>query len=387
MLTQEEVKIKMGIDSTAVFSGIDKVSGYMDRWKTKRKTSEQEYTSWWSHELEKRSKAELEKEIEAASRRNRARALLRQRAANAELKIARAQAEQEKAAADFAAQQAAASRSAITLTSLRTLGGKAMSLLKANVYLAGAQVVAEIIPTWETIWNSVYGVDEAGTKRLEEATNQLRTIKDKAQEAGKELEDAFKKARYEDTDNLGKRNILLQDQANQKNEVKLAREQVDRLKAQLKFFPGNRDLIAQLGNAQGDLSKKELALFNTGRTLKEVNSKLTPDAVAQIFAQMLSDSIPDVYKLRSEITKQLALKNAFNRNGQLQEGMLAGVNAKMAMDLLGQVVVARSVSGLNSAAGALPGFGPLEDIKASLEAASAAAMSATIQRVKIVDIE
>lgn len=264
---------------------------------------------------------------------------------------------------------------------------KLTSLLKANLYTAAAGIIADILPSWDEIWNKVYGVDEAGTKRLEEQGKRLRSIREEAQKAAQSLEDAIKKARFQDADIFGKRDMLLQDQANQQNDVKAAKDEVDRLRAMLARDRTNPELGQKLGSAQKALSEKELGLFNTNRALKEVNSKLTPDQVASIFSEMLANSIPDVYKLRAEFRKQMALRNAFNTNGQLEQGMLAGVNAKLALDQLNQIVGARGVQAIGNAANAIPGIGPLGITKDSLEAATAAAMTATIQRVKIVEVE
>jgi len=264
---------------------------------------------------------------------------------------------------------------------------KLSSLLKANLYTAAAGLISEALPSWDEIWNKVYGVDEAGTKRLEESTKRLRTIREEAQKAAQSLEDAFKKARFQDSDTLGKRGMLLEDQANQQIDVKAARDEVARLKAMLARDRSNPELAGRLGAAQKGLSEKELQLFNTGRALKDINSKLTPDQVASIFSEMLANSIPDVYKLRSEFRKQMALRNAFNMNGALEQGMLAGVNAKMAMDQINTIVSARGIQGIGNMANSMSGAGPFGIIKDSLEAATKAAMSVTIQRVKIVEVE
>lgn len=264
---------------------------------------------------------------------------------------------------------------------------KLSGLLKANLYTAAAGLVAEALPSWDEIWSRVYGVDEAGTKRLEESSKRLRTIREEAQKAAQSLEDAFKKARFQDADTLGKRGMLLQDQANQQIDVKAARDEVERLKAMLARDRSNPELASRLGSAQKGLSEKELQLFNTNRSLKDINSKLTPDQVASIFSEMLANSVPDVHKLREEFRKQMALQNAFNKNGALEQGMLAGVNAKLAMDKINGVVAARGIQGIGNLANSMSGAGPFGIIKASLEAATAAAMSTTIQRVKIVEIE
>ena len=264
---------------------------------------------------------------------------------------------------------------------------KLSGLLKANLYTAAAGLVAEVLPSWDEIWSRVYGVDEAGTKRLEESNKRLRTIREEAQKAAQSLDDAFKKARFQDADTLGKRGMLLQDQANQQNDVKAARDEVERLKAMLARDRSNPELASRLGSAQKGLSEKELQLFNTNRSLKDINSKLTPDQVASTFSEMLANSVPDVYKLREEFRKQMALRNAFNKNGALEQGMLAGVNAKLAMDKINGVVAARGIQGIGNLANSMSGAGPLGIIKASLEAATAEAMSTTIQRVKIVEID
>jgi len=264
---------------------------------------------------------------------------------------------------------------------------KLSGLLKANLYTAAAGLVAEVLPSWDEIWSRVYGVDEAGTKRLEESSKRLRTIREEAQKTAQSLDDAFKKARFQDADTLGKRGMLLQDQANQQKDVKAARDEVERLKAMLARDRSNPELASRLGSAQKGLSEKELQLFNTNRSLKDINSKLTPDQVASIFSEMLANSVPDVYKLREEFRKQMALRNAFNKNGALEQGMLAGVNAKLAMDKIKGVVAARGIQGIGNLANSMSGAGPFGIIKASLEAATAAAMSTTIQRVKIVEIE
>lgn len=82
MTTQEEIAIRLGIDSKAVRSGLNTVSTYLKQWQTRKKSDEENYTTWWKAELKKREEAEVSSAVRASSRSNRARQLLRQRAAS-----------------------------------------------------------------------------------------------------------------------------------------------------------------------------------------------------------------------------------------------------------------------------------------------------------------
>lgn len=264
---------------------------------------------------------------------------------------------------------------------------KLNNLLKANLYTAAASIISEIVPSWQQIWDSIYGVDEDGTKRLEAQTKRLRTIRAEAEAAAKALDDAIKKGRFQDADNLGKRAMLLQDQANQQNDVKAARDEVARLNVMLARDRTNPALAEKLGAARDTLFESELKLFNTGRALKDINSKLTPTQTADIFSEMLAQSVPDVSTLRERFRNQMALRNAANRNGQLEMGMAAGESAKAAADQINRIIAARGIQGVSNFAAGMTDAGAFGLIKASLEAATAEAMKATIQRVKIVEVE
>ena len=74
-LSKEEISIRLGIDAKSVKAGLDSATGYISKWRKRQSAEEREYTSFWKSELDKRDKLE----IESAARRNRARALLRER--------------------------------------------------------------------------------------------------------------------------------------------------------------------------------------------------------------------------------------------------------------------------------------------------------------------
>lgn len=210
-LTTEEIKLKVGLDATSVMSGLNSISGYVEKWKSRRKSNEEEYTSWWAGELKQRSELELQSEIRAATRRNRARALLRQRAADQELKIAQAQAAREKAASDFAATQQAASQGAITLTAMKALGNKAFSLLKANVYLAAAQIAREVVPSFQSIWDSIYNTGPDAKERSDELNENLSNLRRRILESGKDAKVSKRKEYYDTADYEEKRKMLEDD--------------------------------------------------------------------------------------------------------------------------------------------------------------------------------
>jgi len=160
--TREEVAIRLGIDDKAMKMGLDSAHCYLDKWRGKEKQSEKEYTNFWKQELEKRDRHE----VELATRRNRARALWRERAAKRE------------AAGELRlAQLAEQNKSALVERSGKALAQKAISLLKTNVYLAIFDLIRSAIPTVEEFWNKAYGVDEESQNKRKTAEANIASLR------------------------------------------------------------------------------------------------------------------------------------------------------------------------------------------------------------------
>jgi hypothetical protein len=86
MPSQEEIKVRMGLDATALQTGTNAV---LDQ----QKKAAMDYVSWWNKAITEKEDQQTRTEIEGATRRNRARQLLRERELEQEKRHARDMAE------------------------------------------------------------------------------------------------------------------------------------------------------------------------------------------------------------------------------------------------------------------------------------------------------
>jgi len=228
-LTKEEVSIRLGVDAKGVTKGLDSTSGYFAKWRKKETAAEREYTNFWAGELDKRDKLS----IEQAARNNRARALWRERGAKRELEIAKQNAA---ALAQIEAENAPASGGiganggtkddSFGGSAVSAIGNKAVSLLKANLFVAVIGLFKEVIPSAKEFWDFVYGTDDATMEKSKQANENIRGMLKSVRDSQRSLKETQEASEFD-------RMSPEQKWKNTEAKRKLADEEVRRAQADL----------------------------------------------------------------------------------------------------------------------------------------------------------
>jgi hypothetical protein len=71
------------------------------------------------------------------------------------------------------------------------------SMLRTNIVGMGAMLIKDVLPTWDQIWNKIYGVDDETTNRLKEQGTKLKQIAQQARDAEKGLKAAAEKDAFD----------------------------------------------------------------------------------------------------------------------------------------------------------------------------------------------
>lgn len=265
------------------------------------------------------------------------------------------------------------------------------SIFKANVFAAATDVAVQLLPTWDEIWNTVYGVDEKTTQRLQEQSENLRKIRDNLKKSAKELADAKEKADFEDATPEGRLRMLQQKKLSADDDVREAQDEISRLREKLKapLKPEYRaPLIDKLGLAETKLNEAQSRQFDLSRGIKKIAQGMNPVTVESIFDEMLRNSIPAVGQLRAGIKKDAALENAYRRSGAPDLAAQAAESKAQKISDIGTITQARAVSNLDDIASKIPDANilDLKLFKESLLEAQRAAMTAIVQKVEIVHV-
>lgn len=108
-------------------------------------------------------------------------------------------------------------------------GKKLLSLAKANIWLAAADLLQQALPTAEEFWNRVYGVDEATTKKFQDSLSRLKTLRAELEQSKSQLA----KAEFGERAPKEQRAMLLEKKQNTDAELKKLVAQRDEMTAQI----------------------------------------------------------------------------------------------------------------------------------------------------------
>lgn len=262
------------------------------------------------------------------------------------------------------------------------------NFLKGGVIGAGAALTSmlykemeQFLPWTQKFWDAVYGVNAETSQKLEQSADNLRRLRKETEAAAKALEDAQYKSLYDHSTNAEKLQMLQQRKNVNDTDITSLTDQESRLKG-----TGRTEELAKV---RAEILRKKLQGLNLDKEISDISGKISPDQAAQIFGQMLSDSVGQVPGIRAEIAKQSALGKAANRYGLTETAAEASAAEKAARMELGKILAARAINTLGSVAGLLPNtsFGGMDMLRESLLTAQQAAIENTIQRVSIVEIK
>lgn len=279
---------------------------------------------------------------------------------------------------------------------------KALSgILKANVFGAVASLASELIPTWQEIWNGVYGTDELTMKRREESYRNIQSIRKALRDAKKDLQGAQEKYEYDSASPSEKLKILEDRKRMVDAEVAQEEKKQELIKSQLedaRILNGyEKSSITQekLDTLFNSRMQSETALTNLKIKQLEVdkmiagiwkeNAKvvkgLTPEQASSQFSKVLDESKSEVYKSRMVLRSAAA---ALEQNPNDPEAIRV---RDYELGNISKITKMRAISGIGEVINAMPDNPMLAGIKESLAVAQEAAMKNVIQRVSIVEIK
>lgn len=373
--TSEEIQIRLGVDAKSLMSSLDRATGYVKQWKGKVKTAEEEYTSWWSNELKKREEKELDAAIRAATRSNRARALLRQRAAAREAKLAAEQARAEM----LMQSEAAGAQSALVSKTLSTLGSKAIHLLKANLYLAAADLIYQLIPTAEEFWSKIYGVDPESTAKLQEQNDRLHQLRQNLKETMDAYKTSIRELQFGRQGETGKQEILY-------GEARDAAKEEAKAKKRLDYLREHKATVEEIAVANDNWIKSVTKATEALKALEEFTSGLSEEGLKKQFEARRKDVMLQARKDRTDLgTIEAFIQDDLARTGRTDPENIRKAE-EMRRRLAGATVagIAPSVGAVGDALKTVPFLGGVAD---AFKQAQEAVMRDTIQQVKIVEVE
>lgn len=181
---------------------------------------------------------------------------------------------------------ALAGQSAVFNKFITGMKSQLMSLARTNVYLMAVTVIKELLPTAQEFWDSVYGVDEAGSERIRKSNENLRKLRQEVMTTKAALNKAFEERSLRDADNLGKEAIF---------EGKMADNQSEkaRAEARVKLLKDTKQPIEQIVAAQQEVRNLTLEQLEIEKKLSEVRAKFSGE-------EMLTS-----IKRRANITKEI----------------------------------------------------------------------------------
>jgi hypothetical protein len=251
-------------------------------------------------------------------------------------------------------------------------------MLRTNLVGIGAMLLKDVLPTWDEIWNKVYGVDEETTKKLKESGENLKKLRQEVQTTAATLDKTARDINFAESDPKGKVAIL-------EAEAQMAKQNADAALKQLKWAKDYKLSVEDLGKAQREYNKALEVQLKSEFALREMQKKLSPEDLRAEYERKLKEAIPQVYQDRISIRAlrgELELDpNNTDMRRQLgeAEGRIAGVmRARRGASLAGVT------DALGSAAYMIPG---LKEAIQPLLVEQERMMRDTIQKVRIVEVE
>ena len=240
--TREEVQIRLGVDAKALQMGLDSASGYMAKWVKKQSAVEKEYTSFWISELNKREQKAAEIK------------------ANYSNSIA---------AKDFSiAKQTEEKKAALMEFSAKTVSTKITTILKANLFFAVLNLIHSMMPDWDKYWSKAYGIDEAGTEKMNQALERIKKLREANMTGRDKLEARRRAAKLSSAAPDEKVSILSGEKTDTEAAIAKAQHDMDILDTKMRtsedksseWHRGNVEERARLDNELNELLIKQIDL-------------------------------------------------------------------------------------------------------------------------------
>ena len=172
-------------------------------------------------------------------------------------------------------------------------GKKLLSLAKTNIWLAGADLLRQAIPSAEEFWNRVYGVSEDQTRAYESQLNRLRRLRTEVLETKARLDAAYTNRNLKSADNLGKEAIYEAEMFDIDAGMNKARDQV-------KLLKDTKQPVEEIVKAEQNLRNLQLQRLETQEKLSDLREKMSPEELRSSI-QRRANRIGEVKQLRTDL--------------------------------------------------------------------------------------
>lgn len=190
---------------------------------------------------------------------------------------------------------------------------KLNSILKANVFLAAADLFRQLIPSAQEFWEKYYGADEESLRMADEAHARIKSLAKAIEDSRKSVEKAKAKDEFDKADKPGKFLLLM---AGRREAIE---EQDRQQKEEERLFARSKILRDRINRADEDLKEIEAS---TPMDAKQMAKKIITETELK----------KKLYKLDRDLvdnTKRLAdakiAKNAATERELELEGRLRGL--------------------------------------------------------------
>lgn len=209
---------------------------------------------------------------------------------------------------------------------------KLSSILKANVFLAAADLIHSLIPSAKEYWESFYGTSDEIVAKSDEAHSRIKTFASRIQEARKNLEQKREAADFNAANNLGKEGIL---------EARAAFAAQDKLKLAKQLKATRLDDIEAREKILLAIERANEVEFDSAQALKELRSKMSMEEISQSVLRRTNRK-KEVEELRSDVK---ALKTEI-LSGAYSQDQVAGMEseAKAKIAAIGKIIDERDAA-------------------------------------------
>lgn len=272
------------------------------------------------------------------------------------------------------------------------------SIFKANVFHAATDLATQLIPSWEQIWDSIYGTSPELMKKSEEANANIRNLMANLTKAEKELKSLREKTAFDNAPSSEKLRMLKDQKAGADAEVYRTQKRYDLNESEIKAL-GNQtsmgahnrrmELLNQQITNLTKVNEAKIAQETLAEQIRKLTTSMSPNTMEEELKKMIAATLEWVKPLRENIKRNQTLENAFGAAGQFDLAIDARSRKQNSLSALGDIVASRRLLQMGDVANAIPNLDMLgmNQFKDSIVEAQKAAISAVIQKVQIVDVD
>lgn len=233
------------------------------------------------------------------------------------------------------------------------VGKKMYSMLKANLFLAGAQLLQDFLPTAKEFWQNYYGISDEIIEMSEKSHSRMKQFVKNIQSARDAVAKKREAAQFDAADRLGKEAIL---------EAAIVFAQRDRLDLAKKLKATALDDIDAREEILIAIENANLVEIDSAEKLKKIRAEMNVGELNSSTLRRL-DRVKEVFQLRTDI-KSLKDEMKFSEeSGDLGKAAELHGEIKAKTGRIGEIIDERQSivnDRFKPLADALPSFGPFK---------------------------